>query len=153
MSQAPHTERRDLKCITPRLGYASLVANARRDLKCITPRLGYASLVANARSLQVVLAIRAFALMPICACCQSKRRGVLQRAKQFLSKESAFAYGLALPHYSTTDVEKRKRPLREKTQSNGKAFLAAVSAGRLSAAAAFLSSPWLKTRGIQEKRT
>src|SRR6266851_3247569 len=41
--------RRDLKCITPRLRYASLVANARRDLKCITPRLRYASLVANAR--------------------------------------------------------------------------------------------------------
>src|SRR6266700_4083275 len=50
------------------------------------------------RSLQVKLANRAFALMPICACSQSKRRGVLQRAKQFLPlRESALACGLVLP--------------------------------------------------------
>src|SRR5947209_2958965 len=48
-------ERRDLKCITPRLVQASLVANARRDLKCITPRLVQASLVANARRMRFLV--------------------------------------------------------------------------------------------------
>jgi hypothetical protein len=43
-----------------------------------------------------VLANRPLGLMPICACCQSKRCGILRHAKQFLlQSKSALACGLA----------------------------------------------------------